>query len=287
MEHASGDDTPCISKRQGRMRRLLAHLRGSRKKAVLAAVDACRLDRLDEVWRQDEVIMARIETSLCKAEESVSRGDIQAGWACSLAARRMHLLTAPPDRVFAESRALCVQAERLSGWQGKAIQQLLSVKEGAELRDQNVLLRVACELRDEALQDKYHRVDILREQLYRLGAMLAFAVIVLLVLAIQLPVILAGSPMPEGHAALVAYVAAFGALGGSLSAIQWVIKAATTGSGPPEMRLHGPVVYMRPLSVLPPRLPPFRSSLQASCRLSSRITPRSSPWLWWPALPNG
>jgi hypothetical protein len=42
-------------------------------------------------------------------------------------------------------------------------------------------------------------------------------------------------------------VALFGALGGSICAIQSVIKASTTGSGLPELRMHGPMVYMRPL----------------------------------------
>jgi hypothetical protein len=157
----------------------------------------------------------------------------------------MQLVTADENRIVAESIAVRAQADDLAGWYGSAIKELLPEKR-LHLDAQAARLHVACQLRDEAQQSAYQKVEILREQLHRLGGMLLILVLLLLALAIWLPLPLAASPVWENHAKNIAYVATFGGLGGSLSAIQWVIKSSITGSGS-EMRSHGPVVYMRPL----------------------------------------
>jgi hypothetical protein len=239
----------------GRLRRFFHfHLQGSRKRSVLAAVTAYRLELREQEPCSAE-LANRIVDLLDKAEEVARHGNIQAGWACFLAARRMQILTASPDRISAESIALLEQAEEqaeeLSGWRGKAIKKLLNSGQQAEPGRQAQLLYVAYEIRHEAQQNTYRKVEILREQLLRLGGILTFAVFGLLLMAILRPVALGEPPTKDihskVHAEIVIYVALFGALGGSISAIQWVIKASTTDSGLPERRMYGPMVYMRPL----------------------------------------
>jgi hypothetical protein len=241
-DHRTLDD----SRHTGWWWRLDYRLPGSRKRAVLAAVTACRAE-----WRQKErhdELATRIDGILDEAEAQVKQGNIQAGWACFLAARRMRILDARSQRISAESIALLGEAEESPGWRGKVIRELLKPERQAEPENQRMLLYVAYEIRDEALQNAYRNVEILREQLLVLGGMLILVVFGLLAMAIRYHVDLTGSPKTERiYTEIVVYVALFGALGGSLSAIQWVTKASTTGARLPETRMRGPAVFMRPI----------------------------------------
>lgn len=183
-----------------------------------------------------------------EAKRAIDGGNIQTGWACFLAARRMRIVTASEERIGAESIALLAEAQELPGWRGKAIAELLNPKQDAEPRDQRQSLYVAYQIRDDALQNRYREVEILREQLLRLRVVLGLTVLGLLAAAIWLRLPLRDPPDPSRyHRQYVAYVALFGALGGSISAIQSVIKTSTTGSALAERRMYGPVVYMRPV----------------------------------------
>jgi hypothetical protein len=147
------------------------------------------------------------------------------------------------ERIAAESIALLGEAQELPGWRGKAIAELLNPKQNEEPRNQRQPLYVAYQIRDEALQNRYREVEILREQLLRLGVVLALTVLGLLAAAIWLQLPLRDPPDPSTyHRQYVAYVALFGALGGSISAIQSVIKTSTTGSALAQRRMYGPVV---------------------------------------------
>jgi hypothetical protein len=244
MDVATDRKTAGKSRQMGWWRQLRLRWQGSRKRAVLAAITACRLERHEQEQRDDE-LATKIMELLNEAKKAIDHGNIQAGWACFLAARRMQILTASQARIFAESIALREEAEELSDWRRNAIRQLLNSEQQEKLEYQR--LYVAYEIRDQARQDTYRKVEILREQLFVLGLMLIAAVIGLLVMAVKWPVVLVQEPPDRIPREIVFYVALFGALGGSLSAIQWVIKASTTASGIPERRMHGPAVYMRPV----------------------------------------
>jgi hypothetical protein len=107
--------------------------------------------------------------------------------------------------------------------------------------DGRVLLYQATLLRDEALQNEYRKLAVLRQQLRLLCLMLGGTLVVLFGLAVS------SAPRSLFDATVLAYVAAFGALGGSLSAIQSVIKTSTVDARIPQRRIQGPVVSVRPL----------------------------------------
>jgi len=235
--------------------------RTSRKQIVLSAIAVCRLERYNGQ------LTDAVKDLLDEARESVEEhGDVQAGWECLNAARRMQMLTATPERLRAESIALEEEAAKLSGWRAKAIHRLVKEARGFTEHEADkpdglrTFLYMAREIRDEGLLNNYRKVAILREQLRRLGFILIGTVLGLLLMAMLFPVSLDGQPTTDSQPYLfisgeipdatdgkvLVYMALFGALGGSLSAIQWVIKASSAASGLPERRLHGPRVYMRP-----------------------------------------
>jgi hypothetical protein len=224
MDIAMDRKAPSDSRRTRLRRWLRLLLQGSRKRTALAALTAFELE-LPRQERSGGEPAKEILDLLEEAKRAIDNGNIQTGWACFLAARRMRIVTASEERIAAESIALLGEAEELPGWRGKVIAELLNPKQNEEPRNQRQSLYVAYQIRDEALQNRYREVEILREQLLRLGVALALTVLGLLAAAIWLQLPLASRPDPSTyHRQYVAYVALFGALGGSISAIQSVIK---------------------------------------------------------------
>src|SRR5215218_8873644 len=81
----------------GRRSWRLGRWQTSRKQIVLSAITVCRLERYNGPLTDAE------RELLDKAEKSVKEhGDVQAGWECLNAARRMQMLTATPEQLRAE-----------------------------------------------------------------------------------------------------------------------------------------------------------------------------------------
>ena len=99
-------------------------------------------------------------------------------------------------------------------------------------------------IRDEGFQNQYRRIDKLRQHLAVLSATLVLSLLGIVIMTLAVPIDLEDQEPFGGR--ILGYVALFGALGGSLSAIRSVTRGATR-SRIPEQIWQGAIVYVRPL----------------------------------------
>lgn len=132
---------------------------------------------------------------------------------------------------------------------GGGVRAVLAQLASTDLAAARVFLRRATLVRDEGLQNKYRKTDILKQNLWIVSAFLAPAIVGLLLLGWFLPLDLSGPTLAEGREVggrILAYVSLFGVLGACLSAILSLIRTSRR-EGIPEIAAHGVTAVIRPL----------------------------------------
>jgi hypothetical protein len=175
-----------------------------------------------------------------RAEEQLSRWDIEGGWSSALAAQRAILSN--PDNLERPKRvaiALRREADKITGWRAKAIADLLSeTKGGQEVLDR---LRVidAVALRDDFAQNTWFKILLRKRHLFNLSIILWAAILLCLLLSWWgvLPNFL-GVKQVTG-------VILFGVLGAAVSVAQSLISQDVSARIPAQ-QIGALVIWMRP-----------------------------------------
>lgn len=108
-----------------------------------------------------------------------------------------------------------------------------------------VYLHDAMKIRDEGLQNTYVKIERLQQQLIVLGTILVTSVVGIVLMARFLPLSIGDKPTLTGR--MAEYVALFGALGGSLSAVRSLTRPTAISGRIPQQLVAGTITYVRPL----------------------------------------
>ena len=200
---------------------------------------------------------------LAAAQEALRAWERDKAWACFEAAQRMEVFGFNEDELRARAFALRAEArDKMTGWRGKAIQEILPdawLVEGRPAADVSVgaassssaetvavpanrpaagltparwqvALAQGLHLRDEHFQNNYFKLALINWQIRLLiyNLLLVLALILLMAQSGALPAIQAA---PEYDFALYVAVVLFGALGGTLSVL------LTLGNAPSDSRI--------------------------------------------------
>lgn len=162
------------------------------------------------------------------ADDAEKHGEFNQAWALFLAATRMEIFGLDESEVGQRRVVVLAEAsEKLSSWRKNAIENLLNPTDKPRQTDLDAeknALHLATFIRDEALANRWRDIRSLGRRLAVLGTVLAFTVAGILVLAWLRPLGLDGEHADAGVRMWV-YVALFGSLGGSLSALRSVTTA--------------------------------------------------------------
>jgi hypothetical protein len=164
------------------------------------------------------------------AEES---GKYDRAWALFVAAHRMAIFGLEPAELAQRRAVLLAEAKttKLPAWRQEAVVTLLGLADepsGKDVNAEMTALHGATFIRDEAAGNRWRDVRALGWRIAVLGAVLVLAVLGVLVLAWLRPVPLGGEHA-DGGVRVWAYVALFGVLGGSLSALRSVTATGEEG----------------------------------------------------------
>ncbi len=200
---------------------------------LVAAIDSGNPTLLLQLAKlsADQAVLDRLEDIL-RATNGDARAELS-----------RYLLEAGNDEQSAASMAeLLVKACAGGPSVARAIAPIAAL--GVDLAGDRVLLHQAMRIRDESFQNRYRRIERLQRQLLILSSALTVILVGILILAVKRPISLGRAQVSSGL--MLAYVALFGALGGSLSAIQSLSRDATSLRIPEQMAM-GAVTFVRPL----------------------------------------
>ncbi len=187
---------------------------------------------------------------LADAGEAEALRESDKAWAFFLAATRMEIFGLDDDELAQRRAVLLAEAQaKLSSWRREAVVTLLGPADEPRGRTAEMTaLHGATFIRDEAAANHWRDVRALGRRIAALGAVLALTVVGVLVLAWARPVVLGGAHADAG-VRMWAYVALFGALGGSLSALRSVTAAGQQGKRAryPDQVQSWYVTVVRPL----------------------------------------
>ncbi len=210
-------------------------LQATRWRRLGAEVDAYRGEMEGRALAQERLsaVLPPIRSLLRHARQALDGGDIDRGWRCLHAARRLELLGLDDPELQAEAQTIREEADKLHGWRKKAVTALVTPGEGAVTPLSSVFR--AAVLRDEHYDNQAHKDALRRGHAVRLAIVLAAVVIALFVWAkagavsggdwahvadrgAATPSEGGGAPLVDLYAAL-ASVALFGLLGATVSAV--------------------------------------------------------------------
>jgi len=190
--------------------------------------------------------------------------NVQQGWASLMAAERVMLASGGPDRIMRMATILRREADKISGWRAKAIDDLIGesrndhkqkkkeAKDQSEDSDDNALPDVSADfrsrvveaaaLRDDQANTTYFKILMRRRHLFQLFLVLwpGIAAFLWLVHSGRLP-----EPFNPENFSLVAAVVVFGALGAAVSVGQGLLPADVSAKIPAQ-QIGAFVVWMRP-----------------------------------------
>ncbi len=190
---------------------------------------------------------------LLQSEEYLADWNVHQGWVALLSAQRA-LLSGSADggRIEVAAIALRREAEKITGWRSKAIEDLICGSKG-ELRqdlqitppdklDSRAHERVisALSLRDDRFHTTYFKIMLRRRHLFQLFLALWISIASCLLLSY-----LGWLPPPLDNRKLVAVVVLFGMLGACLSVAQGLLTSDISDKIPAQ-QIGSFVIWMRP-----------------------------------------
>jgi hypothetical protein len=182
---------------------------------------------------------------LLRAEKYVANLEIEQGWAAALSAQRA-ILSNPhnPKRIQRAAIALRREADKITGWRAKAIQDLICDSSGKLIafNTDDELMRVidAMALRDDFAQNTWFKIVLRRRHLFSLSMILWIGIaLVLLFSGLK---IFPGFLTDMGQLSIVVL---FGVLGAAVSVAQSLISQDVSDRIPVQ-QLGALVVWMRP-----------------------------------------
>jgi hypothetical protein len=183
-------------------------------------------------------------TLLLRAEADLASWQIEGGWAIALSAQRA-ILSNPhnPERIQRAAIALRREADKITGWRAKAIQDLICGPKGEVIPiGPGELMRVidAVALRDDFSQNTWFKILLRRRHLLGIFLILWSAILLFLVLS-WLQIL----PGFLGEASQVSAVVLFGVLGAAVSVAQSLV-AQDVSERIPAQQIGALVVWMRP-----------------------------------------
>jgi hypothetical protein len=168
-------------------------------------------------------------------------------WALLTLARRAEVPLLSPEELDTERVALLEEAkEKLDGWRQNTVRDLLEQWPKDSLEDSQACVRQAMHMRDEAAATMYRKHDLLGAKLTQFGLVL------IAVLGALVPLLLLFPPgltqeLALGKPRLWVFAFLFGALGGTLSALQRT-SGRDAGQRVPKQLEQGIVATVLPLS---------------------------------------
>jgi hypothetical protein len=183
-------------------------------------------------------------TLLLHAEAHLASWNIEGGWAAALSAQRA-ILSNPhnPERIQRAAITLRREADKITGWRAKAIQDLICGPKGDVMPIGPVeLMRVidAVALRDDFSQNTWFKILLRRRHLLSLFLILWIAILLCLVLS-KLQIL----PGFLSDISQVSVVVLFGVLGAAVSVAQSLV-AQDVSQRIPAQQIGALVVWMRP-----------------------------------------
>jgi len=156
--------------------------KGTRWRRLDAELDAYRLEIRARAELQDKMESARaIEPLLARARQAADDGDVDRGWRCLRAARRVELLVT--DDLCPEVEALGKEAAKLDGWRRDAVKVLLAGHCPDKAAGENVPNRAsvcrAAALRDEHYDNQAYKDVLRRGHAARLAVLLGLVLLAL------------------------------------------------------------------------------------------------------------
>jgi hypothetical protein len=190
---------------------------------------------------------------LKKAEEYMAEWNIQQSWGALMSAQRAMLLDPEdPDRLRRTAIMLRQEADKLSGWRARAIQDLICGPKG-ELLDElkkidgaavssamgkRVIDAVA--LRDDSANNTYLKISLRRRSLFQLFLVISIGILSFLVLSM-----LQMLPPPFSDPKAVSAAILFGVLGAALS-VGLGLLSADVSAKVPSQQIGAFIIWMRP-----------------------------------------
>jgi hypothetical protein len=184
-------------------------------------------------------------TLLLRAQSHLSNWDVEQGWAAALSAQRA-ILSNPhnPKRIQRAAVVLRREADKITGWRAKAIQDLICDPNGKLIafNTDDELMRVidAVALRDDFSQNTWFKIVLRRRHLFSLFLILWLAI--LFVLLFSWLKIFPDFLTDIGQLSVVVL---FGVLGAAVSVAQSLISQDISNRIPVQ-QLGALVVWMRP-----------------------------------------
>ena len=184
------------------------------------------------------------ERELQRADLHLGRWEIESGWDAVHAARRFHLANpARRDRLAREAIALRREAEKVGGWRGKTILDLLEDRKVTSPDGQMDAEAILDALghRDHASQNTWFKITLRRRHLVSLFVLAAL----LIAFCVILSALHALDPY-LGKTAQVLMTVLFGTLGGVVSVARSMV-AGDVAARIPAQQIGAFVVWMRPI----------------------------------------
>ena len=194
-----------------------------------------RLDLQPDLRRTqwEEVVRAELDT----VRRHHCRGEVDAAWRCLSSASRRELEVAREAELVARATALRHEARSgklAASWRSDAILELLDAEQTERelpnsIEDVRIRLTEATRIRDEDAENRHYKVSLVRGQRGLLFLVLLASIAILLGLAAAVDW---DGDLGDPPVGFVALVAAFGALGACISAIQSLGHAGAHGRIP-------------------------------------------------------
>jgi hypothetical protein len=181
-------------------------------------------------------------TLLLRAEDQLSRWEIEGGWAAALSAQRA-ILSNPknPERIKRVAITLRREADKITGWRAKAIDDLMAEPKGAPApADARESVIDAVALRDDFSQNTWFKILLRRRHLSNLFVILWSAIVLFWVLS-WLHIL----PDFLGDVSQVSVVILFGVLGAAVSVAQSLV-AKDVSERIPTQQVGALVIWTRP-----------------------------------------
>lgn len=180
---------------------------------------------------------------LADAKATLGRGEVEGCWHFIHAARRLMASGQDAPSRSITARVLRLEADKLSAWRRKSVEALLGAADAPSADE----LREALWVRDDYYENRYHRIDLQREQLRRLVTAGTVALIVIVVVSAAAPTpITALLPDQPWHWRVLLMVLSFGVLGASFSGAR-SITVKDLGTVIPELTLSRWITWARTL----------------------------------------
>lgn len=164
-----------------------------------------------------------------QARAALTAGNVEECWHMVNGARRIQAALADdPERLDA-SRVLLIETQKISPWRRMSIEKLLGE---AKVAPAPPALMAALGLRDEHYENRYHRIELQREQMTALVAIAGIALVVILGIAATSTI----GDLGTWDWRSLALVLMFGIIGASFSAARTSSTAALTTLIPEMMQ---------------------------------------------------